>query len=239
MQGKITHEVIEIKRILFCIILLIPPSVHAEGDYDFLLPTIRACADIVSYDSNTDINELMLRILYTNENFDIITPTKALRKAEGGIKMCSGEFIDDVLHRVFRKAPPRPEAHELTRLGYCYHDGYYYYYGGYTKYFATDVKTIDRVIELNDGSIYTLVTNTYTEGAIATEETSAITFLKDREGYYVTEIDMSLDYLSIEDSLSPAPSKSLWVAVKPHLPMLVAIITLALVFWVFYKYLLS
>ncbi len=215
------------------------PIAYGEENSDFLLPTIRACADIVSYDSTTDINDLMLRILYTNENFDIITQNNPDRKNDGNIHMCRGKFIEEILHKVFRKTPPRPEPKDLTSLGYCYQNGYYYYYGGYTDYYATDVTDISRTITLPDGNLYVIVNNTYTEGATVTDEKSAFTFCRDDLGYYVKEIDMSLDYLSLEDTLNSHTTPSIGDGITKHLPLLVGIIAVIMVFVVIFKYFLS
>ena len=231
---------IEIKRILFslfCIFFILSGRATAYA-CDELMPIIKACADIPYYDrKTTDINELMLHVLYTYPNFRILSDTSPIADTSGSLKMCNSDYIETIMHKAFRLSPPTPSPDMLTELGYYYNNGYYYFIGGYSGFFATDVKEITHCVNLDDGSLYVLFSNTYTEKSHPPkEEASAMKFEKDDNGYYVASIDMDLSYSTLNSELSiPENQPVLINSVKKYSPAIIGFITLALVILIFYK----
>ncbi len=196
-----------------------------------MLPIIKACADIGSYDRESyDENELMLRVLYTYENFKILTDTSAITSKSGNINMCNTEFIKDAVYRAFRIDAPTPPPDMLTTLGYCENDGYYYYTGGYSEYFATDVREILKVIPLSDGTVYAIFSNTYQSGASTPEtEYNGMRLGRDNDGYYAVSFNMGGDFSEVDELLSPTDDEKSPFAdlLSRYLPLIVAFFTLA------------
>ena len=216
------------------IVMLIAGSGCAHGadyDYEKMLPVIKSCADIGSYDSESyDINELMLRVLYTHENFKILTNTPMITAKSGNIYMCNTEFIKDAVYKAFRLDAPTPEAPMLTTLGYCENNGYYYFTGGYREYFATDVKDIIKVTPLGDGSVYVFFSNTYQSGeSVPEREYNGMHLGYDSNGYYALSLDMGGDFSDYEALMSPQASDKPNISdtLYDYLPLIVAFFTLA------------
>lgn len=211
---------------------------YAEyNNYSDYMPIIKACADIPSYD-NTDyhIDNLMLQVLYTHENFKIITDSEPNFISSGSLKMCSSQFIKEALFKAFRINAPSPTPDKLTELGYCENNGYYYYTGGYTNYFATDVRDIVKITPAENGSEIVIFSDIYNEnGTEPVAEYSRMTVAKDDFGYYVTSINMGSTLPKAETLTAfPSETKSVWESVGRYLPLSVIIITLALSGTVFY-----
>lgn len=231
---------IEIKRVLFslsCVFFILSTPATAYA-FDELMPLIKACADIPYYDrETTDIHELMLDVLYTYPNFRILSDISPIADTSGALKMCDSNYIRTVMNKAFRLSPPTPTPDMLTELGYYYNNGYYYFTGGYSGYFATNVTEITHSVNLDDGSLYILFSNTYTENSRPPRtEDSAMKFAKDDNGYYVTSIDMGLSYSTLNNELTLHTDNSVPLSsVKKYSPAIIGLITIISAVFVFYK----
>lgn len=203
-----------------------------------IMNIIKASVDIGDYSAETcDTDTLMLRFLYTYRNFEIITNKEPYPTESGKLKMCRSDFVKDAIYRTFRIDAPTPGPEKLTTLGYCENNGYYYYWGGYTKYFSTDVKDILKIIELSDGSIYVIFSNYYREGENSPIlEYSSMRLSHDKDGYYVLSIEMDEDFRKLNSLIYPENTPNPNNLYK-YLPTAVIVITLLLsgiVFYVFF-----
>lgn len=200
-----------------------------------LIKLIKACVDIGDYTAeNCDKDELMRRVLYTYRNFEIITDTEPFATQSDKLKMCRTDFVKDAVYQTFRIDAPEPSPDKLATLGYCENNGYYYFSGGYTGYFATDVDKIQRIIPLSDGSLYVIFTDYYREGnSEPTLEYSSMRIGQDKEGYYVISIEMDDNFTTLNSLIYPEEPKQS-VDFSKYLPVVVIIITLALACVVFY-----
>ena len=225
---------------LVCILIQIfTTTVHADiKDDTQMLHLIKACADIGDYDvENSDIDELMRRFLYTYRNFEIVSDIEPHAVQSGKLIMCNKDFVKDAFYKTFRLNAPEPAPDRLTDIGYCVNNGFYCFSGGYTEYFATDVKEITRVIPLNDNSVYVIFSDYYRSGTNEPVfEYSSMIIGKDSEGYFVKRIKMNDDFkdlhslLNTEDVSQSAPDKN------PYIPIAVIAVTLLSSIAVFYIY---
>lgn len=200
-----------------------------------LMRIIKACVDIGDYTAETcDENELMRRFLYTYRNFEIITDTEPYATKSDRLMMCRSDFVKDAVYRAFRIDAPAPSPEKLTTLGYCENNGYYYYSGGYTEYFSTDVDEIQRIIPLSDGTFYVIFTDYYREGINAPVlEYSSMRLGRDKDGYFVISIEMDDDFTTLNSLIYPEEAKN-QVNFYKYLPLVIISLTLVLAGVVFY-----
>ena len=215
--------------------------VHAEdSSKPELISVIKSCADIGEYDSkNYDIDSLTRRILYTYRNFEIITDSAPNAQVSDNLKMCRSDFIKEAMYNALRITAPSPTPDKLTELGYCENNGYYYFYGGYTKYYATDVHEIVKTIPADDGSMYVIFSDTYCEsGKDPVFEYSSAHIAKDELGYYILSINMGkvLDesYYAEDESDDYANPYIL----SQYLPLIIGVSVLILSFVALYIFIL-
>lgn len=235
-----------IKRIIFMILMLISLSTdtYAQSACDKLLPIIKACADIGEYDMTaTDTPDLVRRVLYTCENFEILSDQPSKYDTAGNLSMCNAEFIDDVLYDVFRIDEIDAAPENLTEYGFFKSNGYYYYSSvGYTNSFATDVKEIIKVINLDDGSKYVLFSNTRQDGeSPQCSKISAVRFSYDDLGCYVSAIDTDaeLSYLDKLESIDERPlNPPILERIKSYLPVAVIVLCFISSVMVFFYFIL-
>lgn len=200
-----------------------------------LIKIIKACVDIGDYTAeNCDQDELMRRVLYTYRNFEIITDKEPFATQSDKLKMCRTDFVKDTLYRVFRIDAPTPSPDKLTTVGYCENNGYYYYSGGYTEYFSTDVDEIQRIIPLSDGSFYVIFTDYYREGTNEPVlEYSSMRLGRDKDGYFVISIEMDDDFTTLNSLIYPEEAKE-QVDFYKYLPLAIMSLTLVLAGVIFY-----
>ena len=215
-----------------CIPVYAAASTLSKSEKDELLLLIKCCADIKDYDRNNyDMDKLMRNVLYTRRNFIPVSTFQPDEKTiNNGLKMCSEKFISDSMYKAFRLEAKRPDEHELTSIGYCVANGYYYYYGGYTRYFATDVHNIANTFYTPDGSLYIIFSNSFYNGISQTDEYSTATARHDSDGWYLTSIHMNSDFTDMPEHLStvnelPADDTGM----RRYFPALIILITVALV----------
>lgn len=172
--------------------LHLPKANLDDSQRSQIITLLKCCCDIVSLDESTDDDALLRRVLYTHKNFMLLTPIPPKTAKSGSeLTLCSANFIDAAMQSAFRKAPSRPAVNMLTELGYCYNNGYYYYTGGYTKYFATEISEIIQTYTLPDKNIYAVFSDKYTEsGKEPVFEYSTAVISKDKNGFYLTRLKM-------------------------------------------------
>ena len=215
-----------------CIPVYAAGSTLSKSEMDELLILIKCCADINDYDrSNYDMDKLMRNVLYTHRNFIPICSFHPDEKAiNSGLKMCSEKFISYSIYKALRLEARHPDEHELTATGYCAANGYYYYYGGYTRYFATDVHSIANTFYTPDGSLYIIFSNSYYNGISKSDEYSTATARHDSDGWYLTSIHMNSDFTDMPENLSTVnelPTDN--TGMRRYFPALIILIAVVLV----------
>ena len=227
-----------IKRFILVLILFINIPVFASGknlstaDKTELLTLIKCCADIDNYDRNDyDMDELMRKVLYTHRNFRLLSSIPANEQTiNSSLKMCSERFISDSIQKAFRLQAKHPEEYELADIGYCSANGYYYYYGGYTRYFATDVHRISNTFYTSDGSLYVIFSNSFNNGTSLKDEYSTATAKRDGYGWYLTSIHMNSDFTDMPEYLTTVSAPLLQdPGSHSYLTLLIILIAAALV----------
>lgn len=210
-----------------------------ERDKEYILKLLLACADLYEYSSlETDIDALTLKVLYSHQGFRSFTDANPHSSAENNsLKLCSEEYISNVIYNVFRRKTVRPAVNMLTENGYCYNNGFYYYYGGYTDYFKTEIHDIVKAFKTDKDTLFVVFSDTYTE-AYAVPEYSCAELKKDRDGYYITALRMGSDFKTLPfKSENNSENKSeLTDEVRRFLPILVILLTLAACGIVIYFY---
>lgn len=214
----------------------------ADTDKSEILKLLRACADIYEYDSEqSDDDSLMRKVLYTHQNFSSLTSTPLVSSEENeSLKLCSAEYITSVLYNVFRKTAPRPAVNMLTEIGYCYNNGYYYYSGGYTDYFRTEVHDILKVFKTAENNLYIIFSDTYTENDNTLNEYSSAIIGKDKDGYFIKKLKMGDDFKNIS-SLTDTENENTFSFsqnFKKAVPFIIMLFTLAAVGAVIYFYII-
>lgn len=216
----------------------------SDTDKSDILSLIQAGANIYEYDyETTDIDTLMRKVLYTYPSFQPITDfTPNASESNSSLKLCSEKYISSAVYNVFRKTAPHPAVNMLTEIGYCYNDGYYYYTGGYTDYFHTEVHDILKTFKTDNNGLYIVFNNTYTENNSSVEEYSSALVRKDDDGYFIAKLKMGDDFKNITsiadtDGVS-ANHDDFEKTLKSLLPFIIMLFTLAAVGVVIYIYII-
>lgn len=228
---------IHIKLFTLFITLFLQASVAyaSQPSPQDILPVIKACADIGKFNpTDYDTNYLMRRVLYTYRNFEIITASAPDAHTANNLKLCRTDFIKEAVYNAFRITAPTPSAEQLTQQGYCESNGYYYFTGGYTQYFATEAIEIVKTIPLNDNTLFVIFSDIYYEaGKEPIFEYSSAYLGYDSDGYYIRSISMGEaehNYAVDTDNNSVAPLRLL--------PVFIAVIALTSALFVFYIFIL-
>ena len=231
---------IEIKRViltLLCVFSITAIPVQAFDNNEFM-PYIKSCSYIRQYSVENDIHTLVVDVLNNHHNFRSLSPLTPDSTKTGALKMCNAEYVDDIIHKTFRISVPRPAPEKLTELGYYYNNGFYYYIDRPALYSVT-VKDITKVIPLDDGGVYVIYTDTFTSDDTSTTEYSSIKFYRDSLGWYVKSIHTGLDFSSLSEHLTTTEAVTPYLElVWNTLPLLVFIITIAVVIIIFCKFIL-
>lgn len=214
----------------------------AHEDTAKLRTFLAACADITSYDSkNYDYDTLFKYVLYTNENFRVLTdidPQTTISSAPGSgdVFLVKGEFIDYIMDTVFHIVPEKPNPSSLTSRGFCYANGYYMFTGGFNVFFATDIVTIDNVYDIGSDTLLVTFTDIYTEGSDQRNESSYAIVHREDYGYSLLKLGMgkptpSFDeaneyFPGITNSTPPPPQQNKAAAI--FLPILLLICAIAI-----------
>lgn len=133
--------------------------------------TLNAVRDVVRFERKKgDFAELLKNILYTYENyanFSDIAPEYQANSPETGfenIQSVNGEYIDFILNNIFGTEPQHMSVNNLIDKGVCYTNGKYFFTGGYTKDFQTEIKDIRSIYDLGKKRYYVVFYDEYTEG---------------------------------------------------------------------------
>lgn len=182
--------------------------------------TISACADVMRFDvKNYDYDTLFKYVLYTHENFRVLTdidPKTGESSALGynSVHLVSSEFIDYVMLNIFRVTPEKPPVNNLLSRGFCYNDGYYLYSGGFDVYFATDVNDIIGAYDLGGNVVFLIFSDMYYEGDTKIPEYSFAILQKTSGGYSVLRLGMGESLPTVEEVRAYSPFSvyggSLW-----------------------------
>ncbi len=231
---------------LFILLLnLFPLSASAADisakDKEQLLLLLKACADITEYDSSAyNENELMLRMLYTYKNFAVLSDIPPQSGGTDNKKLLNSTFADEVMYKAFRIKPEHPDVSRLTELGYCYSGGYYYYTGGYSGYFATDIKEINSISKISDSEFYIVFTDSFTDAdtPLIMEQSAAVA-AKDSDGFYLKELHMGGNTGPTESAAAEADGgNSPHASLKLFLPVIILLTAFAAACIVFYIYII-
>ncbi|MCH5213466.1 MAG: hypothetical protein J1G06_10670 [Oscillospiraceae bacterium] len=204
----------------------------SSNDRSTLIEIIAACADIPDYDAEeTDRDELMRRVLYTHRNFMWLTDIPpGTQKGYNNLNLCRSDYITDAMRLAFRIEAESPSVSMLTNLGYCYNNGMYYWSGGYTKYYSTQVHDIINAYYTDNNTLIVTFTDTYIEAdAEPVNEKSTASFRYDSDGWYLTSIHMGSDAMQ-QDTESGAvlsPGNPILPIIHQYLPWLIALLALA------------
>ena len=178
----------------------------SAGDKADLRAFLAATADITSYDvKNYDYDTLFKYILYTNENFRILTDIDPQSTTSGsqngsGVMLVSSEFIDYIMDTVFHITPEKPQPGELTKRGFCYSNGYYMFTGGFSIFFATDITGIDNIYDLGGDTLLVTFSDDYTEGDRTNRESSYAIVRRESYGYSLLRLGMGADAPSLDEA---------------------------------------
>lgn len=204
----------------------------SDNDRSNLIEIIAACADIPDYDAEeTDRDELMRRVLYTHRNFMWLTNLEpGTQTGYNNLRLCRSDYIADALRLAFRITAEYPPANRLSDLGYCCNNGMFYWSGGYTKYYSTQVHEIINAYYTDNNTLIVTFTDTYTEAdAEPINELSTAAFRHDSEGWYLTSIHMGKGAWqpSAESGAIMSPGNPILPIIHRYLPWLIALLALA------------
>ena len=206
----------------------------SEQDRYELLTLIKCCADIQDYDRDSyDPDELMRGVLYTHRNFILLSRFSTEEGTiNNGLRMCSERFIRDAMDKAFRLPVTKSSATELMNNGYYINNGYCYYFGGYSRYFATDVHDIVNTFYTPDNSLYIIFSDSYTEDGKTVDEYSTATAQRDDRGWYLTSIHMNSDFSDMPDfsASEPKPEPIIRNSIRRKLPAITALLSAAVAF---------
>lgn len=166
------------------------------GEAQSIRKTLTACADIMSFDiRDYDYDRLFRYILYTHENFRILTdidPKSGESSTLGynNVSLVSSEFIDYIMENIFRITPEKPPVNNLLSRSFCYNDGYYFYTGGFEVYFATEILNLTAAYDLGGGTLFVIFSDIYREDDSETPEYSFAVLQKSSGGYSVLRLGM-------------------------------------------------
>ena len=203
---------------------------------------LAACADITSYDVKSyDYDTLFKYVLYTHENFRVLTDIDPLASSSGaqngsGVSLVSAEFIDYIMNTVFRITPEKPQPSALTERGFCYSNGYYMYTGGFSVFFATDIQEIDGIYDLGGDTLLVLFSDIYIEGDKESLENSYAIVRRAEDGYSLLRLGMGADAPSLDEAAEYNPQRISAATPEPTqdtrgallLPLLLLICSLAI-----------
>lgn len=198
-------------------------NIISEADLSAIRSTLTACADIMSFDiQNYDYDTLFRYILYTHQNFRILCDIDPLSGSSSSlgynnVSIVSSEYIDYIMNNIFRITPEKPPVNNLMNRSFCYSGGYYFYTGGFSKYFATEIRDISAVYDMGGGVVFTVFSDIYSEEGKSTPEYSFALLQKTGSSYSLLRLGMGENLPSADEVRKYSPffmynSKSQWGA---------------------------
>lgn len=186
-------------------------NIISADDSQDIKRTLTACADIMSFDiKNYDYDTLFKYVLYTHKNFQILTDIPADSGSSSSlgynsVSIVRSDFIDYVMQSIFRITPEKPPVNNLLNRGFCYSDGYYYYTGGFTTFFATEIIDLIGVYDIGGGVVFTVFSDIYSENDSQTPEYSFAVLQKTGGAYSLLRLGMGENLPSAEDIRQYSP----------------------------------
>lgn len=186
-------------------------NIISDEELQAIRTTLTACADIMSFDiKNYDYDMLFRYILYTHRNFKIlcdIDPQTGSSSSLGynNVNIVSSEYIDYIMQNIFRITPEKPLVNNLLSRGFCYSDGYYFYTGGFSKYFATELRDIAGVYDIGGGVTFVVFSDIYHEDNSSTPEYSFAILQKTGNSYSLLRLGMGENLPSAEEVRKYSP----------------------------------
>lgn len=159
-------------------------------------------SDVTEFNKeNVDFIRLLKNVLYTSRKYESIVGYKRDYKKnsqEAGleeIQSVSGEYIDDILIRIFGIEPEHLSVNNLIENDVCYTNGRYFFRGGYTDEFNTQIERIDSVYDLGGGRYYIIFFDEYTQNGYAFSEYSYAVLDENDDTYTVVRLSVGGDLL--------------------------------------------
>lgn len=186
-------------------------NIISDEELQAIRTTLTACADIMSFDiKNYDYDMLFRYILYTHQNFKIlcdIDPQTGSSSSLGynNVNIVSSEYIDYIMQNIFRITPEKPPVNNLLSRGFCYSDGYYFYTGGFSKYFATELLDIACVYDIGGGVTFVVFSDIYHEDNTSTPEYSFAILQRTGNSYSLLRLGMGENLPSVEEVRKYSP----------------------------------
>ncbi len=175
---------------------------------------ISACADVVIFDQNNyDLIKLLKNILYTYPNYQNLTSIKpdyrenTIETGYENIHSLNGEYIDFIIEDIYGVAPEHISVNNLINTGVCYTNGKYYYTGGYTKNFKTQITDISAIYDLGWDKYYVVFNDEYTEDDNTISEYGFAVIDTSDEIYGIERIEIGTTLLNDNEIASYSPIK--------------------------------
>ncbi len=175
---------------------------------------ISSCADVVKFDrKNYDLIKLLKNILYTYPNYQnqtSITPDYQENTIETGyenIHSLNGEYVDFILKDIYGAVPEHMSVNNLINTGVCYTNGKYYYTGGYTKDFKTQITDIGAIYDLGYNKYYVVFKDEYTEDNNTIPEYGFAIIDTSDDIYSIERLEINTTLLNDDEIASYSPIK--------------------------------
>lgn len=163
---------------------------------------LNCVGDVIEFDSkNVDLIRLLKNVLYTSHKYENIVGLKRDYKKnsqEAGleeIQSVNGEYIDYILIRIFGVEPEHLSVNNLIENDVCYTNGRYFFRGGYTDEFNTEIERIDSVYDLGGGRYYLIFFDEYTQNEYALQEYGYAVLDENDDKYTLVKLSVGGDLL--------------------------------------------
>ena len=174
-----------------------------NADKDEIMILLESVSEVVEFDvENIDFIRLLKNILYTSFKYERIIGRDDDYKEnsqEAGfenIQSVDGSYIDEILTKIFKTKPQHISVNNLIENGVCYTNGRYFFTGGYTKEFYTEILELSRVYNLGGGRYYVIFLDKYIEDGNEITEYSYSVLEKSEDIYSLIRLSMGGNMLS-------------------------------------------
>jgi len=170
---------------------------------DEIVMLLDSVSEVVEFDvENVDFVRLLKNILYTSQKYERIMGKDDDYKEnsqEAGfedIQSVDGSYIDQILIRIFKTEPQHISVNNLIENGVCYTNGRYFFVGGYTKDFNTEILELSEVYNLGGGRYYVIFCDKYMEEGEEIVEYSYAVIERNEDMYSLVRLSMGGNMLS-------------------------------------------